>query len=259
MNGKPVAVITGASRGIGRAVSIALAGEGFDIAAIARSVDSEGMEILGPEVEKHGGQFFPIGLDISCTKCQKEVVSNILNRYGRIDLLVNNAGVAPLQRKDLFEMSEESYDRVMNINLKGPIFFSQKIAREMIWMRDQISEYTPLIIFITSVSASLSSANRTEYCVSKAGLSMASTIFADRLSKEGILVYEVRPGIIQTDMTIKVKDKYDKMINEGFVPQKRWGFPDDIGKAVASIARGDWNFSTGMVFEISGGLNIHKL
>lgn len=259
MNGKPVAVITGASRGIGRAISIALAGEGFDIAAIARSVDSEGMEILGPEVEKHGGQFFPIGLDISCTKCHKEVVSNILDRYGRIDLLVNNAGVAPLQRKDLFEMSEESYDRVMNINLKGPVFFSQKIAREMIWMRDQISQYKPLIIFITSVSASLSSANRTEYCVSKAGLSMASTIFADRLSKEGILVYEIRPGIIQTDMTIKVKDKYDKMINEGFVPQKRWGFPDDIGKAVASIARGDWNFSTGMVFEISGGLNIHKL
>lgn len=259
MNGKPVAVITGASRGIGRAVSIALACEGFDIAAIARSVDSEGMEILGPEVEKHGGQFFPIGLDISCTKCHKEVVSNILDRYGRIDLLVNNAGVAPLQRKDLFEMSEESYERVMNINLKGPIFFSQKIAREMIWMRDQISQYKPLIIFITSVSASLSSVNRTEYCVSKAGLSMASTIFADRLSKEGILVYEVRPGIIQTDMTIKVKDKYDKLINEGFVPQKRWGFPDDIGKAVASIARGDWNFSTGMVFEISGGLNIHKL
>jgi 3-oxoacyl-[acyl-carrier protein] reductase len=259
MNGKPVAVITGASRGIGRAVSIALACEGFDIAAIARSVDSEGMEILGPEVEKHGGQFFPIGLDISCTKCQKEVVSNILDRYGRIDLLVNNAGVAPLQRKDLFEMTEESYDRVMNINLKGPVFFSQKIAREMIWMRDQISQYTPLIIFITSVSATLSSTNRTEYCVSKAGLSMASTIFADRLSKEGILVFEVRPGIIQTDMTVKVKDKYDKMINEGFVPQKRWGFPDDIGKAVASIARGDWNFSTGMVFEISGGLNIHKL
>ncbi len=259
MNGKPVAVITGASRGIGRSVAIALAGVGFDIAAIARSVDSEGMEILGPEIEKRGAQFFPVGLDISCTKCQTEVVSNILERYGRIDFLVNNAGVAPLQRNDLLEMTEESYDRVLNINLKGPVFFAQKIAREMIWMKDQLTPYKPGIVFITSVSAVLSSVNRSEYCISKAGLSMASTIFADRLSKEGILVCEVRPGIVQTDMTIKVKDRYNKMINEGFVPQKRWGLPDDIGKAVASIARGDWDFSTGMVFEISGGLNIHKL
>ena len=259
MNGKPVAVITGASRGIGRAVSIALADEGFDIAAIARSVDSEGMEILGPEVEKRGSQFFPIGLDISCAKCHIEVVSNILDRYGRIDFLVNNAGVAPLQRRDILEMSEESYDRVMNINLKGPLFFAQKIAKEMIWMKEQISPYKPVIIFISSVSAVLSSINRAEYCASKAGLSMVSTLFADRLSREGILVFEVRPGIVQTDMTIKVRDKYDRMISEGFVPQNRWGLPDDIGKAVASIARGDWDFSTGMVFEISGGLNIHKL
>jgi 3-oxoacyl-[acyl-carrier protein] reductase len=259
MNGKPVAVITGASRGIGRSVTVALASEGFDIAAIARSLDSEGMEILGPEVEKHGGQFFPIGLDISCTACHKEVISNILERYGRIDFLVNSAGVAPLQRNDVLEMSEESYERVMNINLKGPVFFAQKIAREMIWLRDQISNYSPVIIFITSVSAALSSTNRAEYCISKAGLSMASAVFADRLSNEGIHIYEIRPGIIKTDMTAKVKEKYDKMISEGFVPQKRWGFPEDIGKAVASIARGDWEFSTGMIFEISGGLNIHKL
>src|SRR5512136_185489 len=143
MNGKPVAVITGASRGIGRSVAIALAGEGFDIAAIARSVDSEGMGILGSEVEKKNAEFFPIGLDISCTKCQKEVVSNILERYGRIDFLVNNAGVAPLQRNDLLEMSEESYDRVMNINLKGPIFFAQKIAKEMIWLKQQLTNFRP--------------------------------------------------------------------------------------------------------------------
>jgi 3-oxoacyl-[acyl-carrier protein] reductase len=259
MNYKPVAVITGASRGIGRAIAISLASEGFDIAAIARSVDSEGMEILAPEIEKRGAAFFPIGLDISCTGCQTEVVSNILERYGRIDFLVNNAGVAPLQRNDLLEMSEESYNRVMNINLKGPFFFAQKVAKEMIWMKDQISDYKPVIVFISSVSAALSSTNRAEYCISKAGLSMASSIYADRLSKENIRVYEVRPGIVQTDMTIKVKDKYDKMINEGRVPQNRWGIPEDIGKAVASIARGDWDFSTGMVFEISGGLNIHKL
>jgi 3-oxoacyl-[acyl-carrier protein] reductase len=259
MNNKPVAVITGASRGIGRSVAIALAAEGYDIAAIARSVDSEGMENLCPEVEKRGAQFFPIGLDISCTTCQKEVVANILERYGRVDILVNNAGVAPLQRNDVLDMTEESYDRLMNINLKGPVFFAQKIAREMIWLKQQMVNYKPVIVFITSVSAKRSSVNRAEYCISKAGLSMASTIFADRLSSEGILVFEVRPGIIETDMTTKIKYKYDKLIQEGLVPQKRWGLPDDIGKAVASISRGDWNFSTGMVFEISGGLNIQKL
>jgi len=259
MNDKPVAVITGASRGIGRSVAIALATEGYDIAAIARSVDSEGMENLGPDVEKKGAQFFPIGLDISCTTCQVEVVANILERYGRIDVLVNNAGVAPLQRNDVLDMTEESYDRVMNINLKGPVFFAQKIAREMIWLKQQILNYQPVIIFMTSVSAVRSTTNRAEYCVSKSGLSMASTVFADRLSAEGIMVFEVRPGIIRTDMTTRIKDKYDKLISEGLVPQKRWGMPEDIGKAVASISRGDWNFSTGMVFEISGGLNINKL
>jgi 3-oxoacyl-[acyl-carrier protein] reductase len=259
MNIKPVAVITGASRGIGRAVAISLAAEGYDITAIARSVDSEGMEILRPEVEKRGAQFFPIGLDISCTNCQKEVVANILDRYGRIDILVNNAGVAPLQRNDILDMTEESYERVMNINLKGPVFFAQKIAREMIWLKQQLDSYHPSIVFITSVSAVRSSTNRTEYCLSKAGLSMASTVFADRLSSEGIMVYEVRPGVIETDMTLKIKDKYDKLISNGLVPQKRWGYPGDIGKAVASLARGDWNFSTGMVFEVSGGLNISKL
>lgn len=259
MNHKPVAVITGASRGIGRAIAIYLASEGFDIAAIARSVDSEGMTNLGPEVEKRGAEFFPIGLDISHTSCHKEVVANILDRYGRIDFLVNNAGVIPLQRNDLIEMTEESYDRVMNINLRGPVFFAQKIAREMIWLKTQINEFKPVIVFITSFSSVISSTNRAEYCVSKAGLSMASKVFADRLAKENIRVYEVRPGFIETDMTAKVRDKFDKMIKEGTVPQNRWGLPDDIGKAVASIARGDWDFSTGMIFEISGGLNIHRL
>ena len=259
MNDKPVAVVTGASRGIGRSVAIALAAEGFDIAAIARSTDSEGMEILAAEVDKKGSQFFPIGLDISCTGCHKEVVKNILERYGRIDILVNNAGVAPLQRNDILDMSEESWDRLMNINLKGPVFFAQKVAKEMMWLKEHIEGYKPVIVFITSVSAVLTSTNRAEYCVSKAGLSMASSVFSDRLSREGILVYEVRPGIIETDMTAKIKDKYDKLIQEGLVPQKRWGQPSDISKAVASLVRGDWAFSAGTIFEISGGLNIHKL
>lgn len=259
MNSKPVAVVTGASRGIGRAVTISLAREGFDIAAIARSLDSEGMETLGPEIENIGASFFPIGLDISCTVCHKEVVSNILERYGRIDFLVNNAGVAPLHRNDVLELTEESYDRVMNINLKGPVFFAQKIAREMIWLKQMIQDYRPKIVFMSSVSAVMASTNRAEYCISKAGLSMANSVFADRLSEEGILVFEIRPGLIQTDMTARVKDKYDRMIAEGAIPQKRWGLPEDIAKAVASIARGDWEFSTGSIFESSGGLNIRSL
>jgi 3-oxoacyl-[acyl-carrier protein] reductase len=259
MNSKPVAVVTGASRGIGRAVTVSLASAGFDIAAIARSLDSEGMETLGPEIEKAGADFFPIGLDISCTACHKEVVTNILERYGRIDFLVNNAGVAPLHRNDILEMTEESYDRVMNINLKGPVFFAQKIAREMVWLSQMIQDYKPRIVFISSVSAVMSSPNRSEYCISKAGLSMASTVFADKLSEHGIVVYEIRPGIIQTDMTSKVKEKYDRMIAEGLIPQKRWGVPNDIGKAIASLARGEWDFSTGAVFEVSGGLNIRSL
>jgi NAD(P)-dependent dehydrogenase (short-subunit alcohol dehydrogenase family) len=259
MNNKPVAVVTGACRGIGRAAAISLASEGYDIAAVARSTDSEGIEILAPEVERRGAQFFPVGLEISCTSCHGEVVSNILGRYGRIDFLVNGAGVAPLQRDDILDMTEESYDRVLNINLKGPVFFAQKIAREMIWLKDQVENYCPAIIFITSVSAYLSSTGKAEYCISKAALSMASMVFSDRLAREGIRVFEIRPGIIQADMTARMKEKYEKMISEGIVPQKRWGMPGEIGKAVASIARGDWNYSTGMVFEISGGLNIHRL
>jgi len=258
MNSKPVAVITGASRGIGRSIAIALASEGFDIVAIARTIDSEGMETLAPEVEKRGAEFFPIGIDISHINNHCEVIGNILERYGRIDFLVNNAGVASLHHKDILDMTEESYDMVTGINLKGPVFFAQKVAREMIWMKKQLTDYKPVIIFITSVSASLSSKNKGEYCISKAGLSMASTIFANRLSKEGILVYELRPGIIRTDMTISVKDKYDKLIAEGNVPQNRWGIPEDVARAVTSIARGDWNFSTGMIFEINGGMNIRS-
>ncbi|HVN58155.1 MAG TPA: 3-ketoacyl-ACP reductase [Bacteroidales bacterium] len=259
MNSKPVAIVTGASRGIGRAVTLSLASSGFDIAAIARSLDSEGMETLGPEVENLGAAFFPIGLDISCTVCHKEVVTNILERYGRIDFLVNNAGVAPLHRNDLLELTEESYDRVMNINLKGPVFFAQKIAREMIWLKQMIQDYKPKIVFVSSVSSVMSSTNRAEYCISKAGLSMASTVFADRLAEEGVLVFEVRPGLVETDMTARVKDKYDKMISDGRIPQRRWGMPADIARAVASLAKGDWDFSTGSTFESSGGLNIRHL
>jgi len=259
MNTRPVAVITGASRGIGRAIAVSLASEGFDIAAIARTVDSEGMESLHNEISARTVEFFPVGLDISCTACHTEVIKNILERYGRIDLLVNNAGVAPLKRNDLLDMTEESYERVMNINLKGPVFFAQKIAKEMMYLRQQINEFNPVIIFISSISSTRTSVNRAEYCISKAGLSMAASVFADRLSGENIRVFDVRTGIIKTEMTAKVKDTDDNLIEVGMVPQKRWGYPEDVGKAVVSLARGDWDFSTGAIFDVSGGLNISRL
>lgn len=258
MNANPVAVITGASRGIGRAIAIALAKEGFDIAAISRTVDSEAMESLAPEINNLGRHFFPVGLDMSHTERHSEVITLILDRFGRIDFLVNNAGVAPLERNDILEMTEENYDRVTGMNLKGPLFFAQKVAREMIWLRGQHPELKPAMVFITSVSATLCSTSRGEYCISKAGLSLAAMIFAERLASEGINVYEVRPGITKTDMTAKVAEKYDKQISEGLVPQKRWALPEDIAKGVASIAGGDWDFSTGMIFEISGGMNIRS-
>ena len=259
MNTKPVAVITGASRGIGHAISLSLASEGYDIVAIARTPDSEGMLSLQPEIKKRGGAFFPIGLDIAHTSLHDEAISTILEHYGRIDLLINNAGVAPIERKDLLDLTEEDFDRVTQVNLKGPVFFAKKIAREMIWLREQVKNYRPAIMFVTSFLAYASFTNMIEVCISKAGLSMASLVFADRLSEEGIKVYEIRPGIIRTEITHRGKDKFDRLIAEGVVPQKRWGTPEDVAMAVASLARGDWEFSTGSVFDVSGGINIRSL
>jgi NAD(P)-dependent dehydrogenase (short-subunit alcohol dehydrogenase family) len=259
MNAKPVAIITGASRGIGRAISLALASEGYDIVAIARTPDSEGMTSLQPEIERRGSSFFPIGLDIAHTSMHDEAISSILEHYGRIDLLINNAGIAPIERKDLLELEEESYDRVISVNLRGPVFFAIKVSREMIWMKEQIADYKPAIMFITSFLAYTSFSHALDVCISKAGLSMASLVFADRLTEEGINVYEIRPGLIMTELTHRVKDKFDKLITEGIIPQKRWGEPEDVARAVASLARGDWNFSTGTVFEVSGGMNMKTL
>ncbi len=256
MNSKPVAIITGASRGIGRAISLRLASEGYDIAGIARTPDSDCMLSLQAETEKQGVDFFPVGLDVAHTDLHDEAISSILEHFGRIDVLVNNAGIAPIERKDLLDLDEETYDRVLAVNLRGPVFLARRVAREMIWMKDQVKDYKPSIMFVTSFLAYTSFSNAVEVCLSKAALSMAALVFADRLTEEGINVYEIRPGLIKTELTSRSKYKFDKLIAEGLVPQKRWGTPDDVAKAVASLARGDWSFSTGTVFEVSGGLNI---
>ena len=182
-----------------------------------------------------------------------------MEKFGRIDLLVNNAGVAPEQRLDILETTPASFDRVLSINLRGPFFLTQAVATQMIAQKKQHPESRPSIIFITSVSAYMSSPSRAEYCLSKAGLSMAAAIFADRLSEFGINVYEIRPGVIKTDMTAAVEGKYDKLIGEGLIPQQRWGLPEDVGKAVAALASGAFEYSTGLVIEVSGGMNIRRL
>ncbi len=263
MEDRPTAVVTGANRGIGRAIALELAREGYNIAGISRTLVSkdnkQGLKDLKPHVGNYGVSFLPLEGDIAIEADHKRFIQEIMESFGRIDVLVNNAGVAPQERLDILETTQKSYDRVMNINLKGPFFFTQKVVNSMIENMSKVNDYTPKVIFITSVSADVSSPNRAEYCISKSGLSMASRVFADRLAGTGINVYEIRPGIVKTDMTAPVQKKYDGMIDDGLIPQNRWGLPEDVAKAVSSIVDGHFDYSTGMIFEISGGMNINRL
>lgn len=260
---RPVAFITGASRGIGRGIALELAKTGYDVAGNSRSFEphnsASGIFEVKQRIEELGASFLPLQGDVSSFDDQERMLQLILESFGRIDLLVNNAGVAPEKRLDVLESTAASYDRVLDINLRAPFFLTQKVARQMIAQLDENQEIRPSIIFVTSISAYVSSPSRAEYCLSKAGLSMAAAIFADRLSEHGINVYEIRPGIIKTDMTSAVEAEYDKLIGEGLIPQRRWGLPEDVGKAVAALAGGSFSYSTGMVIEVSGGMNLRRL
>lgn len=263
MNKKPVALITGAGRGIGRGIALELANGGYDIAGLDIVFEPDNKkkglfevkEVLGAL----GAGFLPLQGDISDLACHERALADIQAQFGRIDLLVNNAGVAPPVRLDILDTTPESFDRVFGVNARGAFFFTQKAARQMVIQVKRSPDPKPAIVFITSISAAVSSPARAEYCVSKAALSMTAALFADRLAEFGINVYEVRPGIVETDMTAPVREKYDKLIAEGMVPQKRWGFPEDVGKAVAALAKGYFPFSTGLVLEVSGGMNIRRL
>jgi len=250
-----IAFITGASRGIGRGIAIELAKAGYDIAGGSRVLSEGGILEVKQRVEECGLAFLPVQGDVSILEDHEKMVKTVVDRFGRIDVLVNNAGVAPERRLDVLEMTPASFDRVMSINLRGAFFLTQRVARQML----EQSEAKPKIVFITSVSAYISSPSRAEYCISKSGLSMAAAIFADRLAEHGINVYEVRPGIIKTNMTAPVQDKYDRLIEEGLIPQRRWGLPEDVGKAVAALVSGGFEYSTGTVIEVSGGMNIRRL
>jgi NAD(P)-dependent dehydrogenase (short-subunit alcohol dehydrogenase family) len=259
----PVALITGASRGIGRAIALALAAEGFDIAATARArrVASQPppLDEAGARVTAAGRRWLPIEADVSDLDRHAGVIDQVDRAFGRLDLFVSNAGVAPERRMDLLETTPESYDRVMGTNLRGAFFLAQRAARYMLQRREAMAAATPRIIFVGSVSAIASSPSRPEYCISKAGLAMAARIFADRLSGAGIPVFEVRPGIISTDMTAPVRERYDAAIADGLVPQRRWGEPEDVARAVVALARGNFDYSTGLVVDVGGGLMMPRL
>ncbi len=264
-NTAPIALITGASRGIGRGIAVELARHGWAI-AINYVRDQQAARECQRLCEQAGStrsnaSFEIIQADISRTDDRARLVDSVLARFGWVDLLVNNAGVAPAVRADLLEASEESFDRVVATNLKGPYFLTQRVAR--LWVSRarefQSAPLKPKIVTISSVSAYAASVNRGEYCVSKAGLSMMTKLFALRLAEFGILVYEIHPGIVATEMTQPVKEKYDRMIAEGLTPIGRWGTPEDVGLAVVAIADGRLPFSTGEVINVDGGFHLRRL
>jgi len=266
----PVALVTGASRGIGRGIALHLARLGYDLLINyagnheAARQTADACMVAGTE-RGHGIRAETCAASIGSTPDRDRLLNTVRETFGRLDLLVNNAGIAPKIRADLLETSVSSFDDLLDVNLKGPFFLTQAVAR---WMIDQQQKpvtapqdacYRPKIVFISSISAYTASVNRGEYCVSKAGLSMLTALFASRLAAPDIGVYAIRPGVIATDMTGPVKEKYDRLIAGGLTPIRRWGTPDDVGRAVAAIAQDLLPFSTGEVLNVDGGFHLRTL
>ena len=265
MADRPVAIVTGGSRGIGRGIALELAKLGYDLTIAHFDFNEKGDpdESNALETQKltgdSGARCETLRADISKSENRKKLVELARSTFGRCNLLANNAGVAPSKRLDLLEATEESFDRVMNINLKGPYFLTQMVANWMIEQKKQDPEGEYRIVNTGSISAYTSSPGRGEYCVSKAGIGMMTALYADRLAEFGIGVFEIRPGIIKTDMTKVVTAKYDKLIAEGLTPIQRWGLPEDIGRAVGAIAQGRLDFCTGQVINVDGGVHLRRL
>jgi len=252
------ALITGGARGIGLGISQKLAEEGWNLAISGRKKYNDVEDIIN-KLASPGNKVRYYQSDVSKREDHKSLLNSIKSDFGRLNLLINNTGVGPINRLDILEAEEESFDRLININLKGPYFLTKDTANWMIQQKNDGTEEFFSIINIGSVSADVASVTRGDYCISKAGVSMATKLWAARLGEYNIPVYEIQPGIIKTDLTRGVTEKYDKLINEGLLVQSRWGYPQDVGKAAASLARGDMAFSTGQIIRVDGGLTLQRL
>ncbi|MBP5621257.1 MAG: 3-ketoacyl-ACP reductase [Thermoguttaceae bacterium] len=252
-------LVTGGGRGIGAGIVDALAAESWNVAFCGRT-DPEKMKARRAEIEdRYNVRALYVQCDVSNRDDRQAMFDKILEEFGELNALTNNAGVAPLVRADILNATEDSFDRVMNINLKGPYFLTQLVANYMVEQKKKDVNFDAAIVNIGSVSATVASVSRGEYCLSKAGVAMSTLLWAVRLAEFGIPVYEIRPGIIKSDMTAAVTAKYDKLIAEGLTLQPRWGFPEDVGKATASLLRGDFPYSTGQVINVGGGMDIGRL
>jgi 3-oxoacyl-[acyl-carrier protein] reductase len=252
------ALVTGGTRGIGLGIADALARDGWDLAVCGLRAGSDVAPVVD-SLRRHGGRVEYFAADMARGDDRVRLVDEVRDRCGVVAALVNNAGRAPRVRADILEATEESFDEVLRTNLRGPYFLTQAIARDQLVRKREDPAFPASITFITSVSAAMASVGRGEYCVSKAGLSMAASLYAARLAEHGIPVYEVRPGIIATDMTAAVRQVYDARIADGLVPERRWGHPEDVGRVVAALARGDVPYATGSVIDVDGGLSIPRL
>ncbi len=253
-----IALITGGSRGIGLGIAIELARGGFDLAINGMRDEIQVQPVL-EELRNLGVQVAYFKGDVSKKDDRQQLVEAILSRFGKINVLVNNAGIAPPERKDILEATEESFELVVSTNLQGPYFLTQLVANSMIESKQQTLDEFFCIINVSSVSATVASVNRGEYCISKAGIAMATKLWASRLGEFDIPVYEIQPGVIRTDMTAGVQQKYDNLFANGLAIQQRWGLPSDIGKVAAAMATGSLPYSTGQVVLVDGGMTVQRL
>lgn len=254
----PVALVTGASRGIGRAIALELATAGYDLAVTYRAREAQARTVVD-EIVACGRKAVHLQADLASRADRDRLVASVREAYGRIDLLVNNAAASVRVRTDLLDADEASFDEILAANLKGPYFLTQAIARWLLDIRREFPERRLSIINISSISEYTPSVHRGDYCLAKAGIGMMTRLFAARLADENIRVNEVRPGIIATDMTASVKEKYDALIAQGLTPIRRWGQPEDVARAVRLLAGPDLDFSTAIAIDVDGGFHLHRL
>jgi NAD(P)-dependent dehydrogenase (short-subunit alcohol dehydrogenase family) len=252
------ALVTGGTRGIGLGIARALARDGWNLALCGVRAGADVAPVL-EELRASGASVSYDVVDISSRDERTRFVQALRSRHGALHAIVNNAGRAPRERADILDAREESFEELIRTNLQGPYFLTQALAREQAMRRQADPAFAATVVFITSVSAEMASTNRGDYCISKAGLAMAARLFAARLAGHGIPVYEVRPGIVDTDMTAGVREAYDRRIADGLVPERRWGTPDDVGRVVAALVRGDAPYATGTIVHVDGGLSLPRL